>query len=117
MLEGGTLVCGVHGPAHRRAAVVPLRWGGPRIVVFSGGFRFHLGEDLADEPFPAARLWRRAWDPGTDLAVSRRSPDLRPRYGVHNPGVDRLIRGLVSESGSARSAYSDPFGLSRLRAG
>ena len=62
VLGGKTLVCGIHNDPHRRAAVVPLRWGAPRIVVVSGGFQHHLGENLKQEPFRAARLWRYGWD-------------------------------------------------------
>ncbi|MCW5944051.1 MAG: hypothetical protein KIS66_17615 [Fimbriimonadaceae bacterium] len=91
VLDGVTLVCGIHSSAHQRAAVVPLRWGAPRIVVFSGGFRYHLGQELDQEPFQVARLWRYQWDPKTDLAVSRRAPDKLPTFACHNPTVDRLI--------------------------
>lgn len=96
VLNGQILVCGIHSPAHQRAAIVPLRWGSPRIVIFSGGFHFHLGKDLGEEPFRAARLWRYAWDPLTDLAVSRRAPDKKPTFAHHNPTVDRLIRLLAT---------------------
>ena len=92
VLDGKALVCGVHNSAHQRAAVVPLRWGAPRIVVLSGGFYHHLGKDLKDELFRAARLWRYQFDPKTDLVVSRRAPDKKPTYASHNPTVDRLIR-------------------------
>jgi len=95
VLASKVLVCGVHSPAHQRAAIVPLRWGSPRIVVFSGGFQYHLGKDLMQEPFPAGCLWRERWDPRTDLAVSRRAPDRLPTYATHNPTVDRLIKRLV----------------------
>ncbi|MHB8636740.1 MAG: hypothetical protein ACYC96_09740, partial [Fimbriimonadaceae bacterium] len=56
VFDGRILVCGIHSEAHRRASVVPLRWGAPRIIVLSGGFRYHLGADLKDEPFRLARL-------------------------------------------------------------
>lgn len=92
VLAGQCLVCGVHNAAHQRAAVVPLRWGAPRIVVVSGGFRFHLGPDLKQEPFRAARLWRYEFDARTDLIISRRAPDKKPTYASHNPTVDRLIQ-------------------------
>lgn len=95
VLDSKVLVCGIHSPAHQRAAVVPLRWGAPRIVVLSGGFNYHLGKDLKDEPFRAARLWRYQWDPKTDLAISRRAPEKLPTYATHNPTVDRMIR-LIS---------------------
>jgi DNA processing protein len=96
VLGGNVLVTGVHSPAHMRAAVVPLRWGSPRILVVSGGFKHHLGENLNQEPFRAARLWRYQWDPRTDLIVSRRAPDKLPTFAQHNPTVDRLVAKLVS---------------------
>lgn len=91
VLESKVLVAGVHNIAHQRAAVVPLRWGAPRILVFSGGFHVHLGNDLSNEPFRAAKLWRRQFDPQTDLVVSRRAPNRLPTFSKHNPTVDRLI--------------------------
>ena len=95
VLDSKILVCGIHSAAHQRAAVVPLRWGAPRIVVLSGGFHHHLGKDLKNEPFRAARLWRYQWDPRTDLAVSRRAPEKPPTFATHNPTVDRLIAFLT----------------------
>jgi hypothetical protein len=62
VLDGRILVCGIHNPTQQRVAAVPLRWGSPRIVVFSGGFERHLGKDLLEEPFPIGRLWRYEWD-------------------------------------------------------
>jgi DNA processing protein len=91
VLSGTVLVCGIHNAAHQRTAIVPLRWGAPRIVVFSGGFEYHLGEKLDREPFRIARLWRYEWDARTDLAISLRSPEKKPTFAVHNPTVDRLI--------------------------
>jgi DNA processing protein len=88
-------VTGIHSAAHMRAAIVPLRWGAPRILVLSGGFHYHLGENLDQEPFRSARLWRYAWDPLTDLAISRRAPDKLPTYAHFNPTVDRLIENIV----------------------
>lgn len=96
VLSGKVLVCGIHGSAHQRAAVVPLRWGSPRIVVMSGGFKFHLGNDLTQEPFRVARLWRYQWDPRTDLAISRRAPDKLPTFANYNPTVDRIITLLAA---------------------
>lgn len=96
VLAGKVLVCGFHNAAHQRAAIVPLRWGAPRVVVMSGGFQSHLGQDLKEEPFRAARLWRYAWDSRCDLAISRRAPDKKPTFASHNPTVDRLIAKLVN---------------------
>lgn len=106
VVNGAILVCGIHNGAHRRSAVVPLRWGAPRIVVFSGGFQYHLGPELNQEPFRVARLWRYGWDPKTDLAVSRRSPEKLPTYARHNPSVDRLIvRIATSDFGPGQSPH------------
>lgn len=96
VLSGKILVCGVHNAAQQRAAMVPLRWGAPRIVVFSGGFFCHLGKDIAQEPFRAARLWRYQWDRRTDLAVSRRAPEKLPTFATVNPTIDRLITALAT---------------------
>lgn len=96
VLDGHALVCGIHSPAHQRSAIVPLRWGAPRILILSGGFYHHLGLDLKDEPFRTARLWRYQFDSHTDLVVSRRAPDRLPTYALHNPTVDKLIQRLVS---------------------
>lgn len=95
VLGSKVLVCGIHNLAHRRAAVVPLQWGSPRIVVLSGGFRFHLGKHLDMEPFAVARLWRHRWDPLTDLAISRRAPGKLPTFANYNPTVDRLIESIA----------------------
>ena len=95
VLAGRILVCGIHNPVAQRVALVPLRWGAPRIIVFSGGFHVHLGADLKNEPFRAARLWRYQWDAHTDLAISRRSPDKLPTYALHNPTVDRMIERIA----------------------
>lgn len=96
VLGGKVLVSGVHNAAHQRAAVVPLRWGSPRILILSGGFEHHLGKDLKEEPFRAARLWRYQFDERSDLAISRRAPDRLPTFAHHNATVDRLIERIVS---------------------
>jgi len=95
VLASKILVCGVHNQTCQRAAIVPLRWGSPRILVFSGGFRYHLGPDLTREPFLSATLWREQFDARTDLVISRRAPDKLPTYAHHNPTVDRLIHLLA----------------------
>lgn len=96
VLEGKALVTGIHNPAHMRAAIVPLRWGSPRVLVVSGGFEYHLGQKLDQEPFRAARLWRYQWDPQTDLIVSRRAPEKLPTYAQHNPTMDRLVTKIAN---------------------
>lgn len=98
VLDSKILVCGIHSPAHQRSAVVPLRWGAPRIVVLSGGFYHHLGPNLEDELFRAARLWRYRFDQTVDLVISRRAPEKKPTFALHNPTVDRLIR-LIGSGG------------------
>lgn len=95
-LEGKIIVAGIHSPAHQRAAIVPLRWGAPRILVFSGGFHHHLGPELKEEPFRAARLWRYQFDAKTDLVISRRAPDKLPTFAQFNPTVDRLIERITA---------------------
>ncbi len=114
VLGGKILVCGIHGEAHQRAAVVPLKWGSPRIVVMRGGFLTHLGQDLRKEPFQEARLWRYEWDPSTDLAVSRRPPALSLPRSVHSRQVDRIIRALGIRTGSAAARFEDPLSLAFL---
>ena len=70
VLDGGILVSTDCGPFYQRMAIVPLRWGAPRILVFNGTLEDHLGTDLTEEPFRAARLWRYKWDGRTDLAIA-----------------------------------------------
>ncbi|CAN5561927.1 hypothetical protein BH11ARM1_BH11ARM1_02910 [soil metagenome] len=94
VLGGSVLVTGIHNPAHQRTAIVPLRWGAPRILVLSGGFEHHLGANLKVEPFRAARLWRYEFDATTDLVVSKRAPSKPPTFALHNPTVDRLIHAI-----------------------
>ena len=95
VLDSCVLVSGIHNCAHQRAAIVPLRWGAPRVLVFSGGFYVHLGSDLKNEPFRAARLWRYQFDPLTDLVISRRAPNRLPTFSRYNPTVDRMIQSIV----------------------
>ncbi len=96
VLSGQVLVTGIHNAAHQRAAIVPLRWGAPRILVLSGGFHYHLGTNLKEEPFRAARLWRYQFDELTDLVISRRWPDRKPTFALHNPTMDRLIVSIAA---------------------
>lgn len=74
VLAARTLVTGTQTYAMQRAAVVPLRWGAPRILVAHCGLYQYLGEHLREEPFRAARLWRYQFDPETDLAISYSQP-------------------------------------------
>jgi predicted Rossmann fold nucleotide-binding protein DprA/Smf involved in DNA uptake len=93
VLAGETLVAGHDRPEYQRAAVVPLRWGSPRIVCLDRGLFQALGEDLSREPFRAARLWRYKFDPETDLAISPCQP-AQGFVGVNNQVRDLLIAAL-----------------------
>ncbi len=96
VLAGKTLVCGIHSEIHQRTAIVPLRWGAPRIVVLGSGFYQHLGPDLEEELFKAARLWRYEFDPLTDLVVSRYEPTDSKLTAKRHRGTDNLIRHIAS---------------------
>ncbi|MFN3729287.1 MAG: hypothetical protein ACK4XJ_06200 [Fimbriimonadaceae bacterium] len=74
VLDGEICVSGHDRIEYQRAAVVPLRWGAPRILVLDRGMFEALGPELKEEPFRAARLWRYEFDPRTDLVVSPFAP-------------------------------------------
>lgn len=93
VLAGETLVGGHDTPEYQRSAVVPLRWGAPRVLCFDRGLFQALGSELQDEPFRAARLWRFRFDPKTDLAISPFRPEAK-FIGVNNQVRDRLIASL-----------------------
>lgn len=90
VLNGEVLVVGHDRPEYQRAAVVPLRWGAPRILCLDRGMFQVLGEDLKNEAFRAARLWRYEFDPSTDLVVSPFRPGAG-FVGVNNQVRDRLV--------------------------
>lgn len=93
VLGGETIVSGHDTPEYQRAALVPLRWGAPRILCLDRGLFEALGDDLREEPFRAARLWRYQFDPSTDLVIS----PFRPHasfVGINNQVRDRLITSL-----------------------
>jgi predicted Rossmann fold nucleotide-binding protein DprA/Smf involved in DNA uptake len=90
VLSGQVLVTGHDRPEYQRSAVVPLRWGSPRILCLDRGLFKVLGEDLKDEAFRAARLWRYQFDPATDLVVSPFRPEA-DYIGVNNQVRDRLV--------------------------
>lgn len=96
VLEPKTLVTGANTPAYMRAAVVPLRWGAPRILVLDRGLFVALGENLDQEPFPAARLWRYKFDPLTDLVISSFRPD-DPFIGHNNKLRDEIVVALADQ--------------------
>jgi len=101
VLASEVLVTGHDTPEYQRSAVVPLRWGAPRILCLDRGLFRALGENLVEEPFRAARLWRYQFDPTTDLVVSPFRPDAG-FVGVNNQVRDRLIACL-----SARLDFVD----------
>lgn len=90
VLGSEVLVTGHDRPEYQRSAVVPLRWGAPRILCLDRGLFKVLGEDLKDEAFRAARLWRYQFDPGTDLVVSPFRP-YSDFVGINNRVRDRLV--------------------------
>jgi DNA processing protein len=93
VLNGEILVAGHDTPEYQRSAVVPLRWGAPRILVLDQGMKKVLGADLKEEAFRIARLWRFQFDPTTDLVVATQPPD-GAYHGNSNKVRDRLVAGL-----------------------
>ena len=91
VLDGRVLVSGHDTPEYQRAAVVPLRWGAPRVLVLDQGFFQVFGPDLNEEPFRVARLWRYKFDAKTDLAVTWVSPE-----GGYHPNSNRMRDRLVA---------------------
>jgi hypothetical protein len=95
VLSGFTLVCGVATPGNQRSAVVPLRWGSPRIVVIPCGLHAAMGPDLKEELFRAARLWRYQFDPQTDLVIAL-GADHSKGFIAHDTRVNRIIATLCT---------------------
>jgi predicted Rossmann fold nucleotide-binding protein DprA/Smf involved in DNA uptake len=93
VLQGETLLSGHDRPEYQRASVVPLRWGAPRVLCLDRGLFQALGENLSEEPFRAARLWRYKFDPTTDLAISPCRPETG-FVGLNNQVRDKLIAAL-----------------------
>jgi DNA processing protein len=93
VLNSEVLVTGHDRPEYQRTAVVPLRWGSPRVLCLDRGMFNVLGEDLKNEAFRAARLWRYEFDPSTDLVVSPFRPDSH-FVAVNNQVRDRLVGSL-----------------------
>ena len=94
VLNGQVLVTGHDRPEYQRSAVVPLRWGAPRILCLDRGLFRVLGDDLKSEAFRAARLWRYEFDPLTDLVVSPFRPEA-DFIGVNNQVRDRMVASLA----------------------
>jgi DNA processing protein len=93
VMNGEVLVTGHDKPEYQRSAVVPLRWGAPRILCLDRGLFQVLGDDLRNEAFRMARLWRYEFDPSTDLVISPFRPEAG-MYGINNQVRDRLVAGL-----------------------
>lgn len=90
---GRVLVTPVGTAVTRHVALVPLRWGNPRVLVLSCGIRTALGPRLRREPFFEAEAYRSRFDPRTDLVVSMSSDDAgRLRHSVE---VERLCAALA----------------------
>lgn len=94
VLAGEVLVTGHDRPEYQRSAIVPLRWGSPRILCLDRGLFRVLGENLKDEAFRAARLWRYEFDPYTDLVISPFRPNA-DFIGINNQVRDRLVGSLA----------------------
>lgn len=97
VLNGEIVVSGHDTPEYQRSALVPLRWGAPRILCLDRGLFDALGPELKEEPFRAARLWRYQFDPNTDLVVSPFRPHSK-FVGVNNQIRDRLIVSLADRA-------------------
>lgn len=94
VLAGEVLVGGHDKPEYQRAAVVPLRWGAPRMLVLDVGLFRALGSELKEEPFRTARLWRMEFDSATDLVISAVHPE-RERHPNSNRVRDLVIAGMA----------------------
>lgn len=95
VLRGEVVVSGHDTAEYQRSALVPLRWGAPRVLCLDRGLFPALGENLTEEPFRAARLWRYQFDPKTDLVISPFRPEAHYAQKSQNNRVrDRLIAGL-----------------------
>ena len=90
VLRSEVLVSGHDKPEYKRSAIVPLRWGSPRILCLDRGLFTALGSELSHDASHEALLWREKFDPKTDLVVSPFRPEAG-FVGVNNQVRDRLI--------------------------
>ena len=104
VLRGQTVVSGYHNDAHQRQAIVPLRWGAPRVLVTYCGHIQAMGADYREELFRAARLWRYAFDPNTDLVLSRKAPQDEYPCRPYAPSVDALVLDFAGQVGDFESS-------------
>lgn len=92
--RGKILVCGHNTPEYQAAAVISLRYASPRILVLDRGLFTALGENLDQELFDVARIWRYEFDPHVDLVISPYHPSV-PYIRGANVIRDRVIAGLA----------------------
>ncbi len=90
VLRSQILVSGHNRPEYKRSAVVPLRWGSPRILCLDRGLFTAFGPELKDDKMHESTLWRESFDPTTDLVVSPFRPEAGFK-GVNNQVRDRLV--------------------------
>lgn len=90
VLRSEVLVSGHDTPEYRRSAIVPLRWGSPRILCLDRGLFTALGPELQNDASHESSLWRERFDPKTDLVVSPFRPEAG-FVGINNKVRDRLI--------------------------
>lgn len=90
VLQSEVLVSGHDKPEYRRSAIVPLRWGSPRILCLDRGLFTALGQELQNDASHESTLWRERFDPKTDLVVSPFRPSAG-FVGVNNQVRDRLV--------------------------
>lgn len=93
IFERLTLATSHNKLGYQRSAVTALRWGAPRILVYDCGLMAAMNDDLTQEPFRIARLYRYRFDAATDLVIS--TSRLNDRYiGDKNQNRDELIVAL-----------------------
>ncbi|MDR3691567.1 MAG: hypothetical protein P4L46_19460 [Fimbriimonas sp.] len=90
VLKSEVLVTGHDRPEYKRSAIVPLRWGSPRILCLDRGLYTALGPELQNETMHESMLWREKFDPSTDLVVSPFRPEAG-FVGINNQVRDRLV--------------------------
>jgi len=115
VLASMALVGGTTTDAYQRASIVPLRWGAPRILVLDRGLFRALGDNLDQEPFRAARLWRYCFDPESDLVISRNRPF--DEYAASNQvNRDELVIALADQVNAVNVREGGNFDKLALRA-
>jgi len=119
VLAGNVLVSSHDTPEYQRSAVVPLRWGAPRVLVLDRGLFPSLGENLDEEPFSAARLWRYRFDPVTDLVISPVKPeiDFQPSANQARDQLVACLSRLVVLVSPTPGGTMERLGRLALRAG